>query len=125
LRTSLLAPEIPAPPSDLTARILAEARSRCQSGKVRSPIRRPRHQLSLSWAWAFQAATVVAILVGLTTGAFLGWDVRHDDHVFLTDSIKSKTTMCLEDDLYVFEAFSATPNGSIEAATLALLRGTL
>ncbi len=122
LRTTLLAVNIPAQPAELTARILAEARARCQPGKVRSPIHRPRHQPSLPWAWAFQAATVAAILIGLTTGAFLGWDVRQDAHDFFTDSIKSKT-MRPEHDLYALESFSGTPNGSIEAATLALLRG--
>ena len=44
LRTTLLVADIPAPPSDLTARILAEARARYQTGKVSSPIRR-RHEL--------------------------------------------------------------------------------
>jgi anti-sigma factor RsiW len=120
LQSTLLASDIPAPPSDLTARILAEARSRCQPGKVRSPIRRSRHQPSLPWAWAFQAATVAAILVGLTTGVFLGWDVRQDDHVVFTKNMKNKTVL-REDDLYAIETFSGTPDGSIEAATLALL----
>jgi anti-sigma factor RsiW len=117
LRTTLLAVDISTPPSKLTARILAEARARYQTGKVLNKRPDHRHEPSLPWVWAFQAAMIVAILTGLTTGAYLGWDLRQEENAIFTKNIEHKTVH----DLYALETFSATPDGSIEAAALALL----
>ncbi|MBI4776129.1 MAG: zf-HC2 domain-containing protein [Deltaproteobacteria bacterium] len=121
LESALLSLDAPAPPSNLTSRIMAEASSRYRRADVRPEIDRPRYKPSLPWTWAFRAATVAALIVGLATGAFLGWDVGREDRVFFADPSKAQTTR-MQRDVYGLDAFSGTPDGSIEAATLALLQ---
>ncbi|RJQ65801.1 MAG: hypothetical protein C4519_27225 [Desulfobacteraceae bacterium] len=102
---------IPAEPPDLTTRILSAARARHQTTAIRLKPHRPRNELL--WDWALKSATVAALLIGIVTGSFLGWRVGRDEG----RSVRA------DQEVYALDAFSGTPNGSIEAVTLALLEG--
>lgn len=112
-------------PADLTARIVARAYEQKRRSRAH-PFRwwpgasgEPTGEPSGGWSWVFQGATAAALIVGLTMGAYMGWSS------FPTSGSQPGLTasMAVSDDstFYAFDAMSAAPDGSLEAAMLKLV----
>lgn len=101
-------------PNYLTKRILTEAHEQ-KRGK------RPGllwSCLEALWypSWVVKDATAAALIAGLTMGTYMGWSS------FPTSGLESRMTasIAVSDDsnFYTFDAMSAAPDGSLEAAIL-------
>jgi anti-sigma factor RsiW len=119
LGADLAAFAVPEPPAELTARIVAAARLRRRSEEVGwkgilfgEPFR--------FWPWTLKAASAAALLFGLGAGSFLGWTAGPRG-LCLCGSVQTQTSRPAQ-DLYALDAFAGAPGGSLEAATLALIR---
>jgi anti-sigma factor RsiW len=111
--------EVPPVPVGLSARIIAEAAFRQ---------RRKEAGKTSGWEWleflsqhwlVRRGATTAALVVGLAIGAWMGWTsyLRPDSGqwvIMTTDENAAR-------NMYAFDVLGAEPQGSIEAATLALL----
>jgi anti-sigma factor RsiW len=118
LGPALLEEEVPPVPIGLASRILAEASSR--------PLRREHGRWTGITANTFplramlvRGATAAALTAGLALGGWMGWSVHRSPGSEQRVSVTAR-----EDEgrrLYAMDVLGAGPQGSIEAATLALL----
>ncbi|TVM13871.1 hypothetical protein DPQ33_18035 [Oceanidesulfovibrio indonesiensis] len=106
----------PAPiPPYLSSRILAEAYAEAEKPKTRFMKKWPE---SFSpRVWGLEGLTTTALVLGLVLGGFLGWSSFQQDDPITIDKPYDRSA----EILYGFDFLSATPQGTIEAATLALL----
>ena len=110
--------DVPPAPASLTSRILAEAYKQKRSigaGQTWS-----WRRVLMPYTWSFNRATAASLLIGLIMGAYMGWTSYWSDQAkkSLTEVTVSET---LDESLYIAEVLSAAPQGSFEAATLAML----
>lgn len=106
-------------PAGLTTRILAEAASR-KRGRKKIFAARWKWQTYLPQPWPAKVATTAALVVGLAMGAWMGWTghPRADSGQWASLPNIERSAR----SLYAFDVLGAEPRGSIEAATLALLK---
>jgi anti-sigma factor RsiW len=111
--------DVPPAPAALTSQIMTQAYARRRS---QSAARRP-------WSWwqaltpqfgAFRMATAAALITGLAVGAYMGW-TRYGASGPARPATTAAWNEPVDETLYAFDVLSAAPQGSIEAATLALL----
>jgi len=118
LAPALSAADMPATPSDLTSRILAEARAGRRSDVKKSSRRRAEKRLPPGWA--LKGASAAALIVGLTMGAYMGWQSFGMENA-AQSRIAASVDMSAENLLYAYDTMSAAPSDSIEAAVLSLV----
>ncbi|MFP4533490.1 MAG: zf-HC2 domain-containing protein [Desulfobacterales bacterium] len=118
LEPALLAADVPAAPWDLTSRILAAARAGRRGGVEKSSRRRTEKRLPPGWA--LKGASAVALIVGLTMGAYMGWQSFGMESA-AQSRITASVDMPADNLLYAYDAMGAAPSDSIEAAVLSLV----
>lgn len=108
--------DLPQVPAGLSKRIVSEAASRQRRKEAGKPAAWG-WRTALSQPWLIQGVTTVALILGLTMGALMGWTsyLRPDSGQWMT------TNEDMAKHMYAFDVLGAEPRGSIEAATLALL----
>jgi anti-sigma factor RsiW len=113
--------EVPEPPSDLTAQIMATAYSVKQLEKRGSaPADVPRFTFSLR-DWQPRTAIVAALIIGLVMGGLMGWDLgsRSTGHAV---EIAVHDGQGLDNGFSELTILCGPQKGSIEAVTLDLLK---
>lgn len=117
LSSVLGAYDAPPVPNGLSSRILAEAASR-QRGRSYEKFPNFGWREFLLQPWLVRGVTTAALFVGLAMGGWMGWmSYRSPDSKYLLATIDDGA----EGTLYAFDILIAEPQGSIAAATLALL----
>ena len=112
--------ETPAPPFDLTSRILTAARGRRQAGETIPEVIRLHKAPQPAWTWALRGATAAALIIGLGAGTYMGWTAFRNSGSAQPSTVATLNAP-VEGLVYSLDALSAAPRGSIEAATLELL----
>ncbi len=109
LGRALQAMEAPPAGSNLTSRIMAEARERQNTSTEPGVIRLPRGLGSRTWAFRIAAAAVLAF--GLTAGSYMGWSAG-----------RSRAPAAQDDPLsaYNLDYLGDAPDGSLASSYLAL-----
>jgi hypothetical protein len=108
--------DVPPVPAGLSARILAEAAVRQKREQVQKMSGRKRQRF-LFRPWLATGATTAALIAGLAMGAWMGWT----SYLGSGSAPWMPPHEAVAEDMYAFDVLGAEPQGSIEAATLALL----
>jgi len=111
--------DVPPAPTTLTSRILTEVYAR-QGSQVAGSRFLSWRQVLTPHFWVVRRATAAALIAGLTIGAYMGW-ARYGDSGSARPAATAAWNEPVDETLYAFDVLSAAPQGSIEAATLALL----
>jgi len=115
LEPLLFTVEVPSVPDNLISRIRAVARGR-QKQRIGASTSGWWWRAWAAQPWATKNATVAALILGLAMGTYMGLTSYRDG-----DPAQQRPTASKNEPLYALDALSAAPEGSIEAATLALL----
>ncbi len=118
LEPALLAVDVPPAPADLTFRIMTEARAGRRSGKEKSSRRRTK--MRLSPGWVLKGVTTATLIVGLTIGAYMGWQSFGMESA-AQSRMTASADMSADNLVYAYDTMSAAPPDSIEAAVLSLV----
>jgi len=118
LEPALLAVDVPLAPTDLTSRIMAEAYLAKRRGAKESS--RRRTQKRLSPGWVLKGATTATLILGLTIGAYMGWQSFGMESA-AQSRMTASADMSADNLVYAYDTMSAAPPDSIEAAVLSLV----
>ncbi|MBN1957541.1 MAG: zf-HC2 domain-containing protein [Desulfuromonadales bacterium] len=110
--------DVPPIPAGLSARILAEAAIRQRRNMVEKTSGRKWPEF-LFQLWLVRGATTAALVVGLAMGGWMAWTSQRSSD--LEPWMTVANTESAARSIYAFDVLGAEPQGSIEAATLALL----
>jgi hypothetical protein len=108
--------DVPPVPAGLPARILAEAAVRQKREQVQKMSGRETQRF-LFRPWLATGATTAALIAGLAMGAWMGWT----SYLGSGSAPWMTPHEVMAENMYAFDVLGAEPQGSIEAATLALL----
>jgi len=106
----------PPAPSDLTDRIMAEARSRRDS-TITSPWRDLPDAFS---PMVWRTATAFMLIIGLTAGSLLGWSAWQKVGV-PASNVAMNSSVITAEEVHGLDAFGDAPAGSIESAVISLV----
>ena len=118
LEPALLTVDVPAAPSDLRSRIMAEAYLAKRRGAEESSRRRTK--MRLSPGWVLKGATTATLILGLTIGAYMGWQSFGMESA-AQSRMTASADMSADNLVYAYDTMSAAPPDSIEAAVLSLV----
>lgn len=111
--------DVPPIPDGLASGILVEASHRRKRGVPENHLGDRGWRALLPQPWIVKGATAAALVLGLATGAWMGWTSFRSPGSGLTLAVTKNEHMA--ERLYALDALSAEPRGSIGAATIALL----
>ncbi|MFZ5766795.1 MAG: anti-sigma factor family protein [Thermodesulfobacteriota bacterium] len=111
-------PTSPVPPF-LTARIQTAAQAR-QKQVISGSFSRWWREIWTMQPLVLKGATAAALVIGLTMGSYLGWASFRIDLLAPSEVTVCRTEI-VDGPLYAFQSLGTAPQGSMVAATLALM----